>query len=408
MEVLQKPPDSLSCWFVLPLRPHSYPVLGLIWALLFPRPDFPLASRLDDQSLEAVEGSSRPEKRDSPLDSKRSLIHRRLPIVVNARKVIVFHRYEEPHRLQIMRVSVLIPALNEQRTLSRLLPSVIRAAELTPTISEILLLTSPSMDRTEEICSTAARRWGCVKHVAFTSWIPKLHALVRGATEARNEWLLLLDADIQVQPETLGALAAQAGPKPAIVQARNVPDCLDKAQAQGAGDLPTLLIWAVMTSLAWHWVRTHRADLRWAVSGQCYLCHRNIIPAHSRALVSDDVTIGLNCLKYGYPIQYSSENVVVFRPAQRWGDFLRQKLRNRIGLARLREEVPDKIEALRYAFRSCLRSGTCFEGSLPKRYWRSAKTLLFVDAVLWSSAKKLAGFGLGSSGKWRAVKSTKE
>ncbi len=304
-------------------------------------------------------------------------------------------------------VSLLIPALNEERTLNRLLPSALRAVQVGSPINEIVLITSPSIDQTRQICSATAQQWSFVRHILLVSWLPKLHALARGASEATNEWLLLLDADVQVSAETLIALAGHAGSRPGIVQARNVPDALANMQSHRGGNVPTLVLWAVMTSLAWHWVRTQRPDLRWAVAGQCYLCHRSIIPSHSIAVILDDVTIGLNCVRLGFPIQYCPENVVVFKPARRWGDFLRQKLRNRIGLARFHGEVPDRVEALRAAFRKCLQEGSCLEGNLGSHYRTSAKGLLLVDTALWSTARVLAAFGVGATGKWRPAISTK-
>ncbi len=305
-------------------------------------------------------------------------------------------------------VSILIPALNEEQTLTRLLPFLVQAVELNSCITEVLLVSSPSTDRTAELCSSATRGWSFIKHLALTEWVPKFNVLARGSAEAKNDWLIVMDADVQASCEMLATLASHTSSEPRIVQARNVPDCLERIQATNSENVPIQLLWAALTSLAWHWIRSNRHDLRWAVSAHCYLCHRSVFPTNCPARFPDDMSIGLNCWNSGFPILYAPEIRVIFRPAQTLSDFLRQKLRNRIALAHMRKVAPEKIGDLRSAFRSCLSNGSCVEEFCPRSLSFPIKTLLALDAVLWQTAKVLAIAGFGSRGRWRAAGSTKQ
>lgn len=307
-----------------------------------------------------------------------------------------------------MSVSILIPALNEEQTLLRLLPSLIRAVELNPVITEIVLVSSPSADHTEAICSSESKRRTYVKHLVLMQWMPKFNALTCGAAAANNDWLLVMDADVQASGQTLAALSSLTDCSPGIVQARNVPDCFEAILATRSGNSPALLTWAVLTAMAWHWIRSQRPDLRWAVSAHCYLCHRSVLPTDWPAPLLDDISIGLNCCNQGHMIRYAPELTVVFRPAQTWGDFLQQKLRNRIGLAQMHRVAPGKIESLRHAFRSCLFDGNCLEEGFRQRYASAVTSLLAIDELLWWLATGLDVVGAGSRGRWRAAKSTKE
>jgi hypothetical protein len=307
-----------------------------------------------------------------------------------------------------MGVSVLIPAFNEERTLQRLLPSLHQAVRLNTQITEIVLVSSPSTDHTQVVCSFEARRNRYVRHVPLTEWKPKYEALVHGASVAQNEWLLVLDADVQVSGETVAALASLAHGKPSIVQARNVPDCMEALLNSSFDNYPILLVWAVLTSLAWHWIRSERPELRWAVSAHCYLCHRAILPHYWPAPLLDDISIGLNCSDLGHIIQYAPHLSVTFRPAQNWGDFCRQKLRNRIGLAQMHRLAPRQIDTLRRTFRSCLSRGDCLSSEFRQRYASVVTFLLALDALLWWLARALQIGGVGAKGKWRSAQSTKQ
>jgi glycosyltransferase involved in cell wall biosynthesis len=103
------------------------------------------------------------------------------------------------------RISVVVPAFNEERYLPRLLESLARARERYRGESravETIVADNCSSDRTAEI----AQSHGCdVIRVA-----PRIIGAVRnaGARVARGELLAFVDADTQVHPDTFNAIEA--------------------------------------------------------------------------------------------------------------------------------------------------------------------------------------------------------
>ena len=112
-----------------------------------------------------------------------------------------------------VKLSVVIPARNEEDNLSRLLPSL-RDPSFAP--HEILVVDDHSTDRTAEI----ARGHGA--NVISGSdlpagWYGKPWACQQGAEAATGDWLLFLDADLVVAPGGLRRLAALAVAEPEAV-----------------------------------------------------------------------------------------------------------------------------------------------------------------------------------------------
>ena len=129
------------------------------------------------------------------------------------------------------RVSILIPARNEERNLEEALRSVLA---LDYDNLEIEVIDDRSTDRTGEILDrmAAADPRLRVVHVRELppGWLGKNHALWMGAEKATGEFLLFTDADVVMEPSTLrravGAMVA---------------DGLDHLTASPTIDRPTVL-----------------------------------------------------------------------------------------------------------------------------------------------------------------------
>ncbi len=95
------------------------------------------------------------------------------------------------------KVSIIIPARNEEENLSTLLPSI-EAQSISP--HEVIVVDDQSTDRTTEIAE---------KHGATVipgqslpeDWYGKPWACHQGAMAATGDWLLFLDADTEFEPE---------------------------------------------------------------------------------------------------------------------------------------------------------------------------------------------------------------
>src|SRR5262245_16515283 len=102
------------------------------------------------------------------------------------------------------RVSVIIPARNEQRNLARALRSVLNQDY--PGL-EIIAINDRSTDQTGNILHGLARDHAALRVLDVAElpagWLGKNHAAYLGAGHARGELLLFTDADVVMQPGTI-------------------------------------------------------------------------------------------------------------------------------------------------------------------------------------------------------------
>lgn len=101
-------------------------------------------------------------------------------------------------------VSVIIPALNEEKDIREALSSVLALDY--PNL-EIIVINDRSTDSTGDILEQMAAEYPAliVIHLAElpAGWLGKNHALHCGAQHARGEYLLFTDADVVMKPSTL-------------------------------------------------------------------------------------------------------------------------------------------------------------------------------------------------------------
>src|SRR5271165_2585964 len=111
-------------------------------------------------------------------------------------------------------VSIIVPARNEERDIER---SLARLLELDYGNYEVIAVNDRSTDHTGEIMeSVAARptahgRLRVIHHRELPAgWLGKTHAMWTAANEAKGEWLLFTDADVQFKPSSVRRALAYA------------------------------------------------------------------------------------------------------------------------------------------------------------------------------------------------------
>lgn len=130
-----------------------------------------------------------------------------LPLTLTILNLLTWTR-GRPHRAA-PRISVLIPARNEAGRIGACLEAV-RRSELSP--AEILVYDDHSTDTTAAIVAAHAADDSRVRLLTGgplpTGWVGKPHACSRLAEAATGEWLVYLDADVELAPEGLGRVAS--------------------------------------------------------------------------------------------------------------------------------------------------------------------------------------------------------
>src|SRR5271163_269947 len=104
-------------------------------------------------------------------------------------------------------VSIIVPARNEERDIEQ---SLARLLELDYDNYEVIAVNDRSTDRTGEIMESVAVRPAAhgrlrvIHHRELPSgWLGKTHAMWTAANEAKGQWLLFTDADVQFKPDSV-------------------------------------------------------------------------------------------------------------------------------------------------------------------------------------------------------------
>lgn len=196
-----------------------------------------------------------------------------------------------------LRVSVLIPARNEEENLQRLLPTLL-AQDLPD--AEFIVVDDASEDGTARVLGEFAARDDRLVGVPGSGppsgWVGKVHALYQATRRATGDLYVFLDADAELADA--GALRRLAERWQAAGGAGNAVTGLPRYLDRGPAALLTSLVpFAVLAALPVPLVpRTKRASLS-ALNGQIWLLgaddYRRLEPHDAnRAEVLEDVMIG--------------------------------------------------------------------------------------------------------------------
>ena len=112
--------------------------------------------------------------------------------------------------IQNARVSVIIPARNEEVNIAR----VVRSLAGQQGLLEILVVNDHSVDRTGEILAALEGEIPVLRTLQVVSlpegWLGKTHAAAQGARAATGDWLLFTDADTEHMAGSLAELLKRA------------------------------------------------------------------------------------------------------------------------------------------------------------------------------------------------------
>ncbi|MDH3496712.1 MAG: glycosyltransferase [Gemmatimonadota bacterium] len=190
------------------------------------------------------------------------------------------------------RVSILVPARNEERNLQRLLPSLLRQQNVD---FDVLIYDDQSEDGTFAVASgTGDPRVRVLQgDPPPPGWVGKVHALYQGSRLARGDVLLFLDADTAFTDDL--ALARIVG-RFAALPTGSVLTAIPRFRG-GGGLLVSVVPYALLTSLPLPLTMRRPSPRFSALNGQCWMISRELYHAHEPhrahpAEVLEDVRIG--------------------------------------------------------------------------------------------------------------------
>lgn len=132
-----------------------------------------------------------------------------IEIVLGVRKMQSLADSEQLPPGQQPRVSIIVPACNEEETIEPALRSLL---DLAYDPLEIIVINDRSTDKTGEVIARIAMDHPQLRAINIETlpegWLGKNHALQQGARAATGEYLLFTDADIIFAPSTLSRAMA--------------------------------------------------------------------------------------------------------------------------------------------------------------------------------------------------------
>ena len=222
-------------------------------------------------------------------------IHGVILLVIASNAVYLWRRNRDWEQVEeLPRVSILIPARNEEDNLQRLLPSL--WMQNYPDL-EVVVVDDASEDGTWAFLqSESDLRLKTIRSAGPPEgWIGKVHALYRAAEGATGEVFLFLDADtVLSEVDSLRRLVSRLLSCGENAVLTGLPHYTDR----GSGLILTSMVpFAILSALPLALVpRTRSASLS-ALNGQCWLIraddYRRLTPhLHHRSEVLEDVQIG--------------------------------------------------------------------------------------------------------------------
>ena len=102
-----------------------------------------------------------------------------------------------------MNISVVIPCYNEEKTIETVVDKILKIQNLE---KEIIIVDDCSKDRSREIIEKMSQNYDCIKYFFHEKNLGKGSALQTGFKEARNEIILIQDADLEYDPQDFDKL----------------------------------------------------------------------------------------------------------------------------------------------------------------------------------------------------------
>lgn len=106
-----------------------------------------------------------------------------------------------------MKLSIVIPVFNEEKTLNTLVEKVV-AVDISPDTTEIVVVNDCSTDSTSQILESVGKKYKNIKVITHKKNQGKGAAVRTGMKEATGDYIVIQDADLEYNPKDLKRLFA--------------------------------------------------------------------------------------------------------------------------------------------------------------------------------------------------------
>jgi len=107
-------------------------------------------------------------------------------------------------------LSIVVPLLNEETLVTELIRSIRRSVEEVVKEYEILVIDDGSLDKTWELVQNESTEDPRVKGIKFSKNFGHHYAITAGLHEAKGDWVVVMDGDLQDRPEVIPQLIEEA------------------------------------------------------------------------------------------------------------------------------------------------------------------------------------------------------
>lgn len=221
-------------------------------------------------------------------------------------------------------ISILIPALNEEKNILTLLESI-SAQKLSDDfiVNKIFVISDGSTDKTNEIVSEYEKKHRNVELVINEKRIGKISSVGKGFHLIDSDYLVMFDADIQIKNDTIFELCRVIATKKYDLVAGNpVPN--PSRSIFNVAEQASMLSWHLVQA-----IKKTQPESIYSAHGRILMLSKSLyknIDVHELSTPGDDQFIYLQCKG---SFMYAPNAIVYYRLPGNIGDYLKQNVRFR-------------------------------------------------------------------------------
>ena len=212
-----------------------------------------------------------------------------------------------------MEISCIVCAYNEEKNIGVLLQQIVTQ---TIKISQVLVVSSGSIDRTNEIVDSIAEGYGQIKLITQPKRLGKVSAVNLGLGRATGQIVILCSADVQLEKDTFERLVAGfSNEKIGMIGAHPIPTNNPKTFVGFCSKLV--------------WTLHHEIALKSPKCGEV-VAFRNLGYVIPEEVPVDEAYLEWKFVSGGYGLAYAPDAIVHNHGPETIGDYINQRKRNHV------------------------------------------------------------------------------